>query len=174
MDAGYLLVTAGVILLDFKIKRYVDKAYVCGESHVWEGIRFPSADRRRRPDGPGRGRAGRIVIEKYYNKGATLNFLEKRPGQMRVIHACMLLAAGAGYGVLLCSPGRVPVKSGMALLVGGGASNLYDRLVKGHVVDYFRVDAGPGRFRRIIFNISDFCIFAGALLVVAGVAWENV
>ncbi len=89
MDVGYLLVTAGVVLLDFKVKNYVDKTYVCGESHVWEGIRFRPADGGSPPAAPGKSRAGRIVIEKYYNRGAALNFLERRPGQMRVLHACM-------------------------------------------------------------------------------------
>lgn len=171
MDVGYLLVTAGVVLLDSRIKRYVDKAYVCGESHSWGGMRLMPVTGGKRQDGPRKNKPGRIVIEKYYNKGAALNFLERRPKQMRVIHVCMLLVAGFGYVVLLCSPGKQFGKMGMALLVGGGASNLCDRLLKGHVVDYFRIDAGPKRFRRIIFNISDFCIFAGAFLAVVGAAW---
>ena len=59
-------------------------------------------------------------------------------------------------------------KTGVALLLGGGLSNLYDRYTKGHVVDYFHINIGPKRLRNIIFNISDFCVFIGALLAVAG------
>ena len=55
-----------------------------------------------------------------------------------------------------------------ALLLGGGLNNLYDRYTKGHVVDYFHLNFGPKWLRAIVFNISDFCIFIGALLAVAG------
>ena len=56
----------------------------------------------------------------------------------------------------------------LALLLGGGLNNLYDRYTKGHVVDYFHLNFGPKWLRAIVFNISDFCIFIGALLAVAG------
>lgn len=169
MDVVYLLVTAGVVLLDSEIKRYVDRTYACGESHPLGG----RESRQRSGAGEADCGVGRIVIEKYYNRGAALNFLEKQPERMRVLHAGMLCVAGTCYAVLLCLPGRRLQKAGLALLVGGGASNLCDRLFKGHVVDYFRIDAGPRRFRRTIFNISDFCVFAGALLAAAGAVWEG-
>ena len=51
---------------------------------------------------------------------------------------------------------------------GGGLSNLYDRYTKHHVVDYVRFQTGPKWFQRIIFNVSDFFIFIGAVLAVIG------
>ena len=50
-------------------------------------------------------------------------------------------------------------------MLGGAYSNTYDRLVRKYVVDYvsFRV---PGRLKKVIFNIGDFCIMIGALLCV--------
>ena len=54
------------------------------------------------------------------------------------------------------------------MLAGGGLSNLYDRYTKHHVVDYVRFQTGPKWFRRIIFNVSDFFIFIGAVLAVIG------
>ena len=62
----------------------------------------------------------------------------------------------------------LPTVLGVALLLGGGLNNLYDRYTKGHVVDYFHLNFGPKWLRAIVFNISDFCIFIGALLAVAG------
>ena len=64
--------------------------------------------------------------------------------------------------------GKTLAKTGLALLLGGGLNNLYDRYRKHHVVDYIRFGIGPKWFRRIIFNVSDFFIFLGALLTVAG------
>ena len=54
------------------------------------------------------------------------------------------------------------------MLAGGGLSNLYDRYTKHHVVDYVRFQTGPKWFQRIIFNVSDFFIFIGAVLAVIG------
>lgn len=141
---GYLLIAAAVFIGDFFVKRHMDKKYAKNVVHA-----------RCR---------GRILIEKYYNRGAALNFLQKRPGVLRVIHTALMIFAAAICYVLLKTPGRGLAKTGMALLLGGGLSNLYDRYTKGYVVDYFRINAGPKRFRNIIFNLSDFCIFIGAFL----------
>lgn len=144
----YLLLTAGVFLLDFLVKRRIDRRFECGEPQFKLN--------------------GRLIFEKYYNRGAALNFLSHSPNTMRAIHTVIMLAVAAGYYFLLRTPGKRLGKTGMALLAGGGLNNLYDRYAKGHVVDYFRIAAGPKRLRRIIFNISDFCIFIGAVLAAAG------
>ncbi|MDE6319457.1 MAG: signal peptidase II, partial [Lachnospiraceae bacterium] len=41
----------------------------------------------------------------------------------------------------------------------------YDRLVRKYVVDYVSFPVRNPRIRRIVFNISDFCILIGALLM---------
>lgn len=144
----YLLITAVVFIVDFFVKHLVDKKYVCGETH-------PKCKNK-------------IIIEKYYNKGAAMNFLAKKPGTMRGLHTIILVLAGIGYYLLLRVTGKPLCKTGMSLLLGGGLSNLYDRYTKGHVVDYFHMNLGPKWMRDIIFNLSDFCIFIGALLSIAG------
>ncbi len=51
--------------------------------------------------------------------------------------------------------------AGMAMMVGGGLSNLYDRLVNdGRVVDFLNM--GIGSLRTGIFNVADIAIMAGA------------
>jgi signal peptidase II len=53
----------------------------------------------------------------------------------------------------------------LALLAGGGISNLIDRLVyDGRVTDFLNV--GIGSLRTGIFNLADMSILAGALLLV--------
>ena len=53
----------------------------------------------------------------------------------------------------------------LALIAGGGISNLIDRLVfDGRVTDFLNV--GVGSFRTGIFNVADMAILAGALLLV--------
>ena len=79
-------------------------------------------------------------------------------------------AALLGYGlsapVLLC---RYPKanslgKCGIALLLAGGASNLYDRLRRGTVTDMLRFPRGIKKWRHLVFNIADLMIFLGAVI----------
>lgn len=148
----YLLITAGVFLLDLGIKHYMDKKYARKVEHP----RFHS----------------RIILEKYYNHGAAFNLLAKKPELMRLLHTVILIVVGIGSYFAMKMTGKTLQKTGLALLLGGGLSNLYDRYTKGHVIDYFRINIGPKRLRKIIFNISDFCIFIGALLAVIGTEYS--
>jgi signal peptidase II len=53
----------------------------------------------------------------------------------------------------------------LALVAGGGISNLIDRLVfHGHVTDFLNV--GIGSFRTGIFNLADMAILGGAVLLI--------
>ncbi|MGN0349572.1 MAG: signal peptidase II [Roseburia sp.] len=142
------LLTAGVFFLDCVIKEWMEKNRI-GK------IRQPVL-------------GGRIILEKYHNKGAALNFLAKKPKLMRGIHTMALCAVGVFYGLLLRTDGRRAEKIGTSLLLGGGLSNLYDRYKKGYVVDYFKLGLGPKWLKKIVFNLSDFFIFIGTLLTVAG------
>ena len=58
-------------------------------------------------------------------------------------------------------------KLGLALTIGGGMSNWYDRHKRGYVTDYVSFRFGPEKFRRLVFNVSDFCIFFGLALLTA-------
>lgn len=146
----YILIVAGVFLLDYIIKSHIDKNYECKVKHSHLG--------------------GKFILEKYYNYGAALNLLEKRPKLMRSLNTIVFVIAGVLYYFTLRSPNRPIAKTGLSLLLGGGMSNLFDRYTKGHVVDYFHINIGPKWFKRIIFNISDFCIFIGSLLTAISAA----
>ena len=54
---------------------------------------------------------------------------------------------------------------GIALLIGGAAGNHYDRVFRGHVVDFIHVTHWP------VFNVADTALVAGAALVVIA-AWR--
>lgn len=62
------------------------------------------------------------------------------------------------------------LKAGLAFLLGGAYSNTYDRLARKYVVDYVSFPVKNKKIRNIVFNISDFCIVIGALLMVIGSA----
>lgn len=107
---------------------------------------------------------GRILLRKYHNYGAALNFLERCPKLVRNFCGILLLAVGIAWILLLRRKDNPIVLLGLSLLLGGGASNLYDCYVRGYVVDYFSFKTPWKRLNQIVFNISDFCIFLGAVL----------
>ena len=143
------LVSAGIFLTYAAVKNYVERHFASGERHFYQN--------------------GRFSIEKYHNRGMAFEVVNISPGTLLKAQGGMLCAAAAIQGVLaLQKKGRL-TRAGLTLLLGGGASNFFDRYRRGYVVDYFRIHAGPKRLRRIVYNISDFCIFTGAVLIVIGV-----
>ena len=104
---------------------------------------------------------GRILLTKYHNRGAMLNLLEeKREGLMALSGA----ASGCALTLFLRSlkKGRPSVRLAFALITGGAASNMSDRIRKGYVVDFFRFSF----LKRVIFNLADLSIFLGSILMV--------
>ena len=57
---------------------------------------------------------------------------------------------------------------GAGLILGGGLSNLWERLRHGRVYDYVRFPKAPGKLKQYVFNLADFAIFLGAALVLLG------
>lgn len=77
------------------------------------------------------------------------------PGAI-LITACCLLALGKLKSPVerLCA----------ALIIAGGAGNLFDRLIRGFVVDYIDINE---LFSFPMFNLADSCVVCGALLMAA-------
>ena len=63
-------------------------------------------------------------------------------------------------------------KLGTSLVLGGGLSNLYDRMKKGYVVDYFSIRLG--KLKKIVFNLGDIFIFLGAVILLLAEFAETV
>lgn len=79
--------------------------------------------------------------------------------------ALTILPALVLAGVWLCRR-RSPVGAG--LLLGGGLSNLWERLRQGAVFDYLRFPKAPGPLKRYVYNLADFAVLAGALALLLG------
>lgn len=142
---GYILIAAAIFAADFFVKKYVDEKRKLGEQSTILG--------------------GRIIIRKYYNKGAIFDSLEKWPALVRILCGSVLILVSGAFLMLLREKGKYGLKLGLAMIIGGGANNLYDRMTKGHVVDYFSVKSRCSKLQKIIFNISDWFIFLGTALV---------
>lgn len=107
-----------------------------------------------------------IILTKYHNSGAALNVGARRPGIVKGISVALTVAAAILFVCSFGMAGKGLLKFGLSLLLGGAFSNTYDRLKRGYVVDYFRLNVPVKRIRKLIFNVSDFCIVTGALLIV--------
>ena len=150
---GYAALAVGIFLLDLLLKNRIEKTCEEGEEKpCWKG---------------------RLLIRKYHNKGA---FLDAGAGKRRVV-AFLSLGLTLFMTVVFLSTfslrGNSALKAGLALLLGGAYSNTYDRLTRKYVVDYVSFPVKNRWFRRIVFNISDFCIMIGALLMVIGESFKE-
>lgn len=118
---------------------------------------------------------GGFILKRHHNYGFALNRLDRRPKLVRWV--CFLiffpLCLWSFRLFFKKSRGRTAAaqavgKFGFSFLLGGAASNLYDRFFRGYVVDYLalpkREGKGAKKIRNIIFNIADFFIFIGGIL----------
>jgi signal peptidase II len=60
---------------------------------------------------------------------------------------------------------------GLALILGGALGNLWDRLLDGHVVDFF--DFSLAGYHWPAFNVADSAIVMGALLLVTEILFSK-
>lgn len=111
---------------------------------------------------------GRLLLRKYHNKGAMLDWGETKSGLVSLLSLVLTLAMTAVFLCTFSMKGSRLLKGGLALLLGGAYSNTYDRLTRHYVVDYVSFPVKNEKLRRIVFNISDFCIMIGALCMVLG------
>lgn len=148
----YIAMIAGIVLMEYKIKNYIEKNYDIGEERKIL--------------------KGKVTLTKYYNNGAFLNFLQNKKEIVKTI-SCV----GLGFVLLLFAfalprKGNKLYKLGLALLLGGAITNVSDRLTKGHVVDYFTINTK--KLKNIIFNLGDIAIFAGSLLILLSSALSTI
>ena len=105
-----------------------------------------------------------ITIKKSVNKGLIMNSLEEKPRWVLSWVSAMFGMTTYIYLLTLGKKNRKIKRLGLALMVGAAASNLYDRIKKGGVTDYFVIKGIP----KIIFNLSDIVIILGAVISVVG------
>lgn len=107
----------------------------------------------------------KVVITKCHNYGAAFNLGEKYP---KVILTISSILVGGGLFLFLNSIRKKKdtiFQIGMTLLLGGGLSNVYDRIKRGYVVDYFKFNTRWKKINRMFFNLSDFAIFLGGIIL---------
>ena len=118
-----------------------------------------------------KGTKGWITLHKSHNTGFPFEVLKNRPDLVRMVPIVIISALGGVLGFLLPKKGYWTEKLVLILTLGGALSNLYDRLTRNYVVDYFSINAG--RLKKVIFNLGYFFVFAGAgLMVISQIVCE--
>lgn len=140
----FVLVAAGIILADYLIKESVLRCHPEGEKTELFG--------------------GRIILHQFRNKGFAMSKFRKYPGLVKNAAAAVNAAMAAVFASWLFHPGNVLKKLSFAMIVGGGLSNLYDRMKRGYVVDYVSFRTKWKKLTDLVFNISDFFIIGGTIL----------
>jgi signal peptidase II len=99
------------------------------------------------------------------NRGAAFSFLASQSGWQVVFFSGIAIVAILVIGVLLYrAPDRGPYILGLALILGGAAGNLVDRLRHGAVVDF--LDFHFGGWHWPAFNVADSALTVGAALLI--------
>lgn len=135
-----------------------------------DGVIKKAAEEKLSDEKPRKIFGGHVRLRLLHNPGVALGALKEYPRAVLALDSGLLGAAAGCFACLLGRPGAALAKTGLGLLIGGGLSNLIDRVRRGYVTDYFSLDFGEHfkRLRRIVFNISDFCVLIGVILCVLG------
>lgn len=97
-----------------------------------------------------------LRLTRVHNTGGAFGLLPHHTGAFIAVSAAVILVLGV---VLVGGQGRWLGRMGGALLLGGAAGNLVDRVRWGYVLDFFEIRGFP------VFNVADAAIVIGAGLV---------
>lgn len=107
---------------------------------------------------------GLIKIHKNHNDGFPFGFMRERPELVKGIPLMVISAMAGALGAFMSGKGKTFEKLGLAIALGGAASNLYDRMVRGYVVDYFSVEWK--HLKKVVFNLGDMFVFLGSAVFI--------
>ena len=139
----YLLLVIAFVITEIRIKDDIEKHRELGERQEILG--------------------GKIIIRKHYNEGAFLSFMEEKKEIVRTVSGICLVLLSLLFVLVLPKKGKVLLKLGLSLLMGGAISNVADRFSRGYVIDYFSFNYK--KLKSVIFNLADMAIFLGSFLL---------
>ena len=92
------------------------------------------------------------------NKGVAFSMLSGAPRLLGVLSLALIVG---GFIWLRKKTFRTPALTGLALMAGGAAGNMFDRLIRGFVPDMIET-----RFMNFpVFNAADSCLVIGCVIM---------
>jgi signal peptidase II len=115
---------------------------------------------------------GFLRLDLVFNRGGVFGIMQGYKNFFLTVSIIVLLIMIAYYFYEKEMPALF--RTAMALIIGGAAGNIYDRLIQGRpgVVYFFSIGI-DGVYRWPTFNIADSVIIAGAILLVIVVYIED-
>ena len=115
---------------------------------------------------------GFIKLHKNHNSGFPFGFMKERPELVKGIPLMVISAMAGALAAMMQDKGKTGEELGLALdsllglslVMGGALSNLYDRVVRGYVVDYFTIEWKS--LKKVVFNLGDMFVFLGSAVFV--------
>jgi len=149
-----VLIIIGVVTLDRITKLYIERNY-----SPWDTTPVIT---------------GFFNIVHAENPGAAFSFLAESHSQWRgVFLVGVSLIVTTIIGIMLFRPAvkkSLMLEIALALVLGGAAGNLWDRLFRGTVTDFLQLFFGSYEYPS--FNVADSAIFTGACLLMLDL-WKN-
>lgn len=141
----FIFIIAAVFGLDYIVKSYVEKHKAEGDTKKALG--------------------GAVLIRRFSNRGAAGGLLKHSPKLVKWSGGILVILMGICFFRELLQKGNMALKFCYSSILGGALSNLYDRIKKGAVTDYFSFQVPIKKIRNLIFNISDLFIIGGAAVM---------
>ena len=92
--------------------------------------------------------------------------MEKTPKLLTGVTTVVTAGMTAFYAYLIKKPKQLLLKTGVGMILGGAGSNVWDRITRKYVVDYFSFHTKCRKLERVVFNLADMFIFLGGFLVI--------
>ncbi|MFA9375974.1 MAG: signal peptidase II [Lachnotalea sp.] len=140
----YFIISTAVFALDFVIKHLVETK-----------LEYNKPEKKLKDT---------LIIRKIYNRGGALNALDSKQEFVAGFSAALTFSIFVAQFLLMSKKGAHVLKLGLSFVLGGAASNVYDRIIRKYVVDYFSFNTKFKKLKDIVFNISDMFIFIGTAL----------
>uniref|UniRef100_UPI000AC86754 signal peptidase II n=1 Tax=Clostridium sp. NkU-1 TaxID=1095009 RepID=UPI000AC86754 len=88
------------------------------------------------------GSGGKIMLHKNHNAGFSFGYFKEHRSMVQMVPLAVASFIGGMLVSLLQRKGNILEKLALSVALGGAVSNLYDRLVRHYVVDYFSIQYG--------------------------------
>jgi len=139
----FVIIVVAIVISEHFLKNYIEKNHKLNEKQELFN--------------------GNIIIQKHYNKGAFLNFMENKKELVKTVSAVFLGLLVLLFAFALPKKGNSLYKLGLALFLGGAISNVSDRFRRGYVIDYCTINFK--KLKTVVFNLADVAIFLGGAFV---------
>lgn len=107
-----------------------------------------------------------LTLRETHNRGMALGLFQGSSSVVGWVTVAVLV--GMFVYMVRLPPQQWLMRAGLAVLIGGAAGNLWDRLTTGAVLDFIEVRPLP-----TVFNVADILIYVGLFLLLAGTWWQG-